>query len=533
MYYKDLFPKILKVGTEFELNLPSPEDSLQNKGEEPCLHSRKTCVTDCANTEQCMIDRHPNFCLTRDTGSFLGEEFECPAKDDQDVEACKKCPAWSLLCRGLKCSMHTPFCTVCPNFERKGDNVERADIRRDAASVREEVENLLQPTNFVGQVGRTGALSVIKDGSLTQGGIEVPTVGRRVHWQSFYNMCKGILDPIVERGGFTNERCGQHFHVLTAYFNGANGVGKTISDLESPLPEIILANHHQLVRRYELALFWIMSAGSDINSLTRWAKFRVPVFGFSAMSNRMKKVQSEIARNIHSPKGDGKYASVAIHMCRFQGEHVSTFHIENRIADGCLAPSVITAWAMLCYAMVMKSLRLSQYGIMDVGDKEYTSKVKEIAPLLINGQERDYGNQRSADTSMLQPFVPWLQENAREMIQLLKSELGSFGPAFDILMELASRPVSMRRVSGDSWEKIEMDLYGSRLDVSETTPLEIELREVVDLTTILECESLGVWTEETAAYLGQPPVEVTAMISNMIEGGEYRWCEAVGTLVNT
>ncbi len=534
LYYKDLFPKILKIGTEFEMNLRSPEDNLQSKGEEPCVHSDKPCVVDCANLERCLVDRHPTFCLTRDTGKFLGNDFSCPAADDQDFNACKKCPAWALLCRGLSCSMHTPFCTVCPNFERKGRNVENADIRKDAASVREEVSALLNPTNFIGHVGKTGALEVTKDGSLTHGGIEVPTVGRRVHWQSFYNMSREILDVIVGRGGFTDERCGQHFHVLTGYFPAGGHVRNAINELEEPMPEIILANHHQLVRRYELALFWLMSTGKDVNSLTRWAKFRMPVFQFSALSNRMNKVQEEIARHVHSPQSNGKYASVALHLCKFQGDNkVSTFHIENRIPDGCLAPSVITAWAMLCYAMVLKALNFSQYGIMEIGDREYSDKVKEISPLLINGQDRDYGNQRSADTSMLQPYIPWLRDNARELIQLLKSDLGKLGPSFDILMSLADRPVSVRRTSRESWEQIEEELYGSRLDVSETTPLEIELREVVDLTTILECQSLDTWTEETAAHLGQSPVVVADAVRNMIEGGGYQWCEAIGTLVTS
>ena len=150
--------------------------------------------------------------------------------------------------------MYTPFCTVCPSFLRHGDAaVENADIRCDAAMVREEMKELLQPSENVGVVGKSGAYKVVKDDSLLEnGGIEIPTVGRRVYWPSFYKMCAEILEPLTQRfGGFVSERSGQHFHVLTGYLP-RDGVHGEVSELEQPLPEIILANLHQLFRRYEI-----------------------------------------------------------------------------------------------------------------------------------------------------------------------------------------------------------------------------------------------------------------------------------------
>jgi hypothetical protein len=396
---------------------------------------------------------------------------------------------------------------------------------------------LFRPSENVGRVGRSGALSVVKDGSLPGGGIEVPTVGRRLHWQSFYNMCSGIIDPIVARGGFVNERCGQHFHILTAYFE--KGIPSRINELEEPLPEIVLANLHQLHRRYELAMFWIMSAGEKMEHLTRWARFRQSGYRFSALRHRMEKVQKELAEHIVCMGGssqNGKYASVAYHFCNFDDNgDVETLHIENRIADGCLSPAVVTAWAMMCYALVIKAVRLSQYGIMEVGDDDFVANTQAARPHLIGGEKRGWEGSRHADTSGIGPSVPFLRELSRELIQILKPELHNMGPAFHILMDLAERPCSLRRTDGDSWDKIEDDLYGpyAKHEAAGDLAGEEDIRELVDLAGIVECDDLTSWIEEVAANLGRTPETVETAVNRLLSSENYRWSEAIGALITT
>ncbi len=535
-YWTDLLGKILKIGTEFEINLPSPREALDSPEELPCIHSLKSCATDCANLDDCLVDRHPTLCSTRETGRFLDNVFVCPAKNSSDINACKTCPGWLLNCRSLECSMYTPVCGTCPSFQREGNPIENSDIRRDAEAVREEMRQLLSPSEFVGSVGKHGVLQVTKDNSLLHnGGIEVPTVGRRVHWSSFYRMCQNIIDPIVERGGFVNERCGQHFHVLAGYLDSnTTRVGKTVSELEVPMPEIILANLHQLHRRYELAMFWIMSSGATMNHLTRWARFRQSLRRFSALGSRMQRVQAEMGEAIVGMNSAsalrGKYASVAYHFCRFDGGgDVSTFHIENRIADGVLSPAVATAWAMLCYALVLKAVRISQYGIMEDGTTEYRTKVKEIQPHLIDGELREWGNKRFANTSGLDPHTPWLRENARELIQWLKPELSNLGPAFEILLSLADRPCSIRLTEGDSWSEIEAAMHvPERVEQSQ---MQDDLREVIDLATIMDIEDVEAWVQEVAGYLGHEIEDVSEAVRGMISSGEFRWSEPIGALI--
>jgi len=525
-YWLEMLRKILKVGTEFEIDLPAVENVLNHPDNQACVHANNPCVTDCINIETCLVDRHPTFCLTRSTGSFLGKPFACPAKDDADTSACQACPSWQLNCRGLKCAMFTPFCTICPTFSRgQLPVVENATRQADAEQVRREVNRLLNPSEFVGKVGKSGALEVKKDGSLHNGGIEVPTVGRRFHWNSFYSMCKGIIDPIVARGGYINDRCGQHFHILAGYFT--ENVNKAISELEQPMPEIILANFHQLCRRYELAMFWMTATGDDPNRLTRWAKFRIPVSRYSALHNKMRRVQEEMKQNIEK---NGKYASVAYHFCRFDDENqVSTFHVENRIADGCLSPSVVTAWAAMIYSMVLKAVRLSQYGVLEVGDKDFVTQLAAVAPHLVNGQERPYGEERFADTRMLAPHFPFLTELSLELVSLLKSELIYHGPAYQILTALANKPVALRRIEGQSWEDIEKSLWNQPQPES---PLGEEIREVVDLARVSDCPVQDEWVAEVAAMLGRAPEEVRDVVRGLTEAGAIRWSDPMGSFIS-
>jgi hypothetical protein len=538
-YWMDFIRKVLKVGTEFEINLPDPGSSIRHPDMEVCVNASKSCSADCANTEQCLTERHPQLCATRQTGTFLGEPYQCNAANDEDVTNCGNCHAWNLNCLGWRCAMFVPYCATCPFFLRIGDTVENVDIRHDAATVRAEMKELFDPSDHVGKVGKSGALRVVKDNSLIEGGgIEVPTVGRRVHWASFYKMCDDIIRPIAERGGYVNHRCGQHYHVLASYLPKSTVGGQDITELEYPVPEIILANLHQLYRRYEVAMFWLMSAGDKLQHLTRWARFRQSLWRFSALKSPMSKIQAEMSTAIVSMNENqkGKYASVSYEFCDFDNDgDCSRFHIENRIADGAMSAAAVTAWAMLCYALVLKAVRVSQYGIMETGSRSYMDRVKEIRPHLIDGEMRGWGDERHANTGGLEPFVPWLQGNAKELIQLLKPELSHLGPAYDILYSMSERPLSIRRSAGDSWEKIEEDLYGEYAALqarSSSGDDRMAIQEIIDLTSIYECGNLEEWEGEVAASLGKEVSDIQEIVRDLINSGEYRWSEPIGGVIN-
>ena len=129
--------------------------------------------------------------------------------------------------------------------------------------------------------------------------------------------------------------------------------------------------------------------------------------------------------------------------------------------------------------------------------------------------------------------MPWLRGNAQEMVNWLKPELSSLGPSYDILLSLADKPCSLRLVEGQSWEQIEQELYGdyrNRANAGDQAS-EDELREVVDLASIIDCPHVEGWIEEVAAYLGQNPQAVAGTVHKMVAEGEFRWSDPVGALI--
>ncbi len=161
------------------------------------------------------------------------------------------------------------------------------------------------------------------------------------------------------------------------------------------------------------------------------------------------------------------------------------------------------------------------------------AKIKEVQPHLIAGETREWGDHRTADTSGLSPHFEWLQRNTRELINWLKPELSSLGPAYEILLALADRPCSLRLSEGQDWSQIETDLYAQHVAArEEDIPINIdEIREVVDLATIVDCGHVETWIEEVAAYLGQNPPHVADTVHRMITSGELRWSDPIGALI--
>ncbi len=86
-------------------------------------------------------------------------------------------------------------------------------------------------------------------------------------------------------------------------------------------------------------------------------------------------------------------------------------------------------------------------------------------------------------------------------------------------------------MDGDSWEKIETDLYPQEDPEQITTMAENEIREIVDLAGIVDCDNVEMWIEEVAAYLGSQPPVVADVVYQMVESNDYRWSPPIGALI--
>lgn len=414
-------------------------------------------------------------------------------------------------CAGVYCASFSSPCPSCSKFDRGCDSCpERYDINKDPRRIRELIGKSLLPTRFVGQTGKTGTYKVCRDGSLLgDGGVEVATVGRRVQFSSIYDMVNNIIKTCTKHGAYTNPRCSVHTHILASYLTPAFGkddvgvkyIKSEITELEKPVPEIVIANFHQLVRRYQCALIWMTAAGTSLDALTRWEKFRKSILPYSAVRHKMPTVVSEVG---NAKKSKRKYALINYEQMVFnKSGDCSRFHIEGRYMDGCLSPAAITAQVCLLYGLVLKAVEISRHGVLQSGNREYMELQKEIYRNLCNN-DVSWGSPeasvRVSDTSSLEPYIPELIKQSQQLVRLVKNTLAELTPADVILNKLAETPIALRLIRGDSWEQIESDLMPEGSGAHE---YEEYFLRTAGLGAISECETIEEWIDALTAELSR------------------------------
>jgi len=485
-YWKQTLQRLLKAGIEVELNLPEVHGR--------CDRQNFLC--------KCQVPYDATKPMPETKSCFE----QCTLWNNGNCEI-----AQQEKCAGVYCVAFKSPCSKCSDFDRGcAACPELYDIDKDPRKIRDDIGKKLKPTRFVGQYGATGTYKVCRDGSLLgDGGIEVATVGRRVQFAPIYDMMRGILNICKERGAYSNERCSIHVHILASYLTPEFGEGDrgtkylrgAITELERAVPEIILANFHQLVRRYQSALVWLSAAGAHKNSITRWEKFRKTILPYSAIRYKMPVVVREVG---NASKSKRKYGFINYEQIEFNDEgEVDRLHVEGRYMDGCTSPAAITAHVCLLFGLMIKAVEVSRHGILKSGNQEYMALQKEIYSHLCNNDSSwgsDGASTRVSDTSRLDPYIPELTKQSHQLIRLVKNTLSELYPADAILRELAEMPIALRLIRGDSWEKIETDLMPYRTDVHEH---EEYILRIANLGAISECGSSEEWVSAAADQLAR------------------------------
>jgi hypothetical protein len=507
--WRNALKKILKVGFEHECNLKDYKGEC--RGDSffcPCSHPEK-------EQSKCYSK-----CLLGDinTCAFAKEYGECPGV--YCIEFVSPCHT---------CKKAVRDCTVCKLFE---------DPEKKPDAIRKRMTEALKPTNDISKIGDHGVLQVTTDGSLVgNGGVEIPTVGRRVNYNALYKQSKKIIDMCMKEGAFINARTSLHIHLVTQYYmvNGGKayynkgdneqGGNNMLNELETNIPEIVLANFHQLVRRYHNALTWITSSGTDLNRLTRYAKFREPVLKYSAQKTKMNKVVSELNAAIGN---NGRYGFINYCKMGFDNGGVSKLHLEARFPDNVFSPSAASSFGVLIYAMMVKSVLLSQFGTLFSGSREYMDEASTICSTLLNnmGPEDD---QRTSDTSKFHLYTETVRAQAIEMVSLLEKELREEGNSFHVLMKLAEKPCSLRLCEGKSWDDIEKDLLGDLVDLDNKTVSMI--LEATDTAYITDCVNQEEWVSVVSEDNGVDKKTVSSCIQVMEKNGMIRWNTQSGCFV--
>lgn len=532
-YWKRHLKSTLKVGLEFEFNLPDKNGNCKGDSTScPCVvMNTDDCWTGCANEEVCINEKDFSKCENQ--------------KDGCTPDSCADCKDYKFTCHGLACPGFVPMCYTCDKFTIDCEKCpDRFDPDKNPDSIRSRITHELNPNNCYGMINKSGVHSITTDGSLLgKKGAEVITIGRRIDFWEFYKMSKDIIESAVSKGAYVNERCSIHMHVLAAYysklFQNGDGVGvpNQINELEKPIPEIVMANFHQLIRRFQNALTWMTMALNEPNRMTRWEKFRVSVLDISAIMNNMAFVKDEVSRT----SGGNKYGFVNYKFSRFDEKgNVSRFHIEMRETDGILSPTVVAALACLHYAIVIKAVEISKYGVVEVGDSEWMEHAAKVKESILNNMKGYQDGDRFGNTSHVHKYADYLVADSLELVRQLKHILIQIGPAYQVLEQLAERPIALRRCDGHSWERIEQDFA---VPMTEEGKFEHTISEFIDLRLIDSCKTPEEWVKVVSEALkADSEIEIGTLedVEKRVEDyiiekrndGKVIWSESLGSVVS-
>ena len=515
-YWLQTLKKLLKVGVELEYNLPEKNGT--------CDRSNYLCP---CTAEFRTAEPQPST-------SLCYEQCSKWAKGDCTI-------AKEHGCANIYCLEFTSPCSSCSKYDRGCATCnELFDLKKDPARIRTIIGQELKPTRFVGDYGTHGVYKVCIDNSLLggadgRGGIEIATVGRRLEFSSLYDMLRGIMSLCKSHGAYLNERCSIHIHLLASYLTpqfsigdlGGNILRGDISELEMPVPEIILANFHQLIRKYQCALTWLSMAGTSTGTMTRWEKFRKSILPYSAALRRMSIVTEETAR----AGSKRKYAFMNYEQVKYNKDgDITRLHVEGRHMDGSYSPAAVVAHACLLYGLMLKAVEISRYGVLESGSMSYMSQQRQMFNAICNN-DGDYGGPRNSDTSSIIDYIPELQQQSNQLIRLVKFTLKELFPSDQILASLAAKPQAYHLIEGRSWEEIENILVPKSTDNDEVKE---DVMRLVNLSALCECRNEEEWVElaiSTMKHKKMPLAELRKKVTALLQGGSLQWSASIGTFI--
>ena len=537
-FWRKLLPKILKVGAELEFNL--------KKASGTCRGYATSCFCEEHTTGNCkpvclLLDRTNDKCSINIQSKFncVNSNINCTNKD------CHTCDKFKLKYNPNQCTNYLSECLLCdkPRIkcaacpEKYNPNHTPEQIRRDA-----EVQ--LAATQNFGLVGKTGVLQVVADGSLLNKGLEIPTVGRRLDFKVFKNMFETIINVAKTSGGYIDDRCSFHVHVLNEYYtkiNNNNGASRhpdsdshlNFNSFETNISNIVLTNILQLWRKYEIAFFWLACGLPYENNITRWEKFRISMLPYSPILMSFQ----DIKTSLYNKVGKNRYGALNIANTKPDG---SRLHLEFRVCDMTLSPSYMASMCVLFYSLILKAVDISCCGLLNVEDKEWIRKENTIKNSFINGADREYGPDRLSNTSAIHEHKDYLISKTNELLDMLSPILAGFEPAEAVLRKLAKKPVAFRLLeAGSSYRNTNnkhlklMNEYDieSELCEEETqlNAVSTSLLKTIALGKIQQCTTTTDWINEVSSEYNIPNITIEEHINLLSSDGTIYWNKNTGS----
>ncbi|ACF12866.1 hypothetical protein Ctha_0395 [Chloroherpeton thalassium ATCC 35110] len=378
------------------------------------------------------------------------------------------------------------------------------------------IRSALEPSGSFERLGPNGVLDVQTEHC----GIEIRVIGRHPSFRALQKQYNQIMQVITLNGGRVKSTCGLHFHLLTP-------------GLAEPVPEIIMANLWNLVRRYAPELKYLTSTGDKREALCRRRNHNshLEMVRHSPATMTMKDIYEQLKKSKIVPEHQNFFNIQ--HLGFVESGSILPLHLEYRFPDATLSASAVTAFSFLFLALLLKAVNLSQFGVIHVGKIKQWRRKQEILNLLSNND----GDLATSDTSgVSDEVVSELRNGANELLELLQSLFQRFNhnQAFEVLQALADQPISLMRCAGYDWPTIEQRLHQKvKLMDFDFEKVERRLMLGIELCEWTKQLSQQHWESHVAKELLLSPGDIEKRIKKIQEFRELRWDNQKGTMTFT
>ncbi len=385
-------------------------------------------------------------------------------------------------------------------------------VKREAFEA--DVQTALQPSHDFACLGTHGVVDVVTEHC----GVEIQVIGRQPYFRTLQSQYASIMSFLHRSGARPRATCGLHFHLLTP-------------GLAEPVPEVIVANLWNLVRRYAPELKFLTSGGDKREALCRRRNYNshLEMVQHSPVIMTMQEIHRTLKNSSIVPEHQN-FLNLEHLQFNATGD-VLPFHLEFRFPDADLAPTSVTAKTFLFMALLLKAVDLGQYGVIHVGKIKPWRRKIELLNLLSNNN----GTLAASDTSdVTNAVIEELQQGLYELLDLLAPTFNYFvdNPALPVLTALVEQPISLRRCAGYDWTEIEQTLSDrTRLDDIGFDETDRDMMQHIDLGDWSQFPSLEAWCWYAARELYLTPQNLEHRLEHLDTLRGIRWDENQGTLV--
>ena len=372
----------------------------------------------------------------------------------------------------------------------------------------------LKPSEDMNNLGENGVYNIISEHC----GIELQVIGRKPYFRTLHRQYKQIVDVLLSKKVRTLNTCGLHFHIM-------------VFDLSEKVPDVIMANVWNITKEYAPFLKFITSGGNRLSGLCRRRNYNshLELEKITAGKLVVKDIYKMLKKSDSVPFHQN---FLSLQPMTFNGEGlIDTFHYEYRFPDIDISPFSIVAKTFLFLAILLKAIELSQYGVLDPGNKRVSAEKWRLMNALSNND----GDLAASDTSSLTlEDIKKLKRGSKNLLRFLKPLFNRFegNPSYEILEFLADTPISMLRIHGLTWEEIEEMLsiqasryYRTRDKIDENLIKCIELMECND------CETDSVWMRRVADSLQIDVDELSGRLKSISIIRPIIWDEDLGSII--